>query len=247
LGYDPIYMCLIAIAVRASAHLPIVIAANRDEFYDRPTRALHVWDDETNVVGGLDLRAGGSWLAVTRDGRFAAVTNIGGIDVPNPRSRGELVGNFVRSNLDPLHYAQQIGPNEYAGFHLIAGDRSRVAHVASDAHASLLPDGICAVSNAPASIDWPKIALARDAMAAALHAPPGQLVDELMRFLITPRGGPIEQEVFVSLPDRGYGTRSSTVIVMTDEEIAIREMSHPSGGVVALNLRGKRKWSGADK
>jgi uncharacterized protein with NRDE domain len=58
-----------------------------------------------------------------------------------------------------------------------------------------------------------------------------------MRFLITPRGGPIEQEVFVSLPDRGYGTRSSTVIVMSEDEIAIREMSHPSGKVIALKLR----------
>lgn len=176
------------------------------------------------------------------------MTNIRGIDVANPRSRGELVGNFVRSNLDPLDYAQEIKPNEYAGFHLIAGDRSRVAQVASDEPASLLPDGIFAISNAPALIDWPKIALAREAMAEALDHSPGQLVDDLMRFLTTPRGGPIEQEVFVSLPDRGYGTRSSTVIVMTEDGIAIREMSHPSGKVIALSLRKeKRKWSGADK
>ena len=240
-------MCLIAIAVHTSAHLPIVIAANRDEFYDRPTRSLHLWDDDRNIAGGRDLRAGGSWLAVTREGRFAAVTNIRGIDVLNPRSRGELVGNFVRSNLDPLDYAHQIQPDEYPGFHLIAGDRSRVAHVASDAPANLLPDGIFAVRNAPALIDWPKIALAREAMAAALDQSPGQRVDDLMRFLTTPRGGPIEQEVFVSLPDRGYGTRSSTVIVITEEEISIKEMSHPTGSVISLNLRGKEKWSGADK
>lgn len=56
-------MCLIAIAVHASKHLPIVIAANRDEFYDRPTRPLHLWDDDKNIAGGRDLRAGGSWLA----------------------------------------------------------------------------------------------------------------------------------------------------------------------------------------
>ncbi len=227
-------MCLITIAVRASAHLPIVIAANRDEFYDRPTRPLHIWDDDQNIAGGRDLRAGGSWLAVTGEGRFAAVTNIRGIDVPNPRSRGELVGNFVRSNLDPLDYAQQIDPNEYAGFHLIAGDRARVAHVASDAHASLLPDGIFAVSNAPASIGWPKIALAREAMADALNG--DQLMDDLMRFLTTTRGGPIEEEVFVSLPDLGYGTRSSTVIVMSEDEITMREMSHASGEVVTLKI-----------
>jgi uncharacterized protein with NRDE domain len=240
-------MCLIALAIRTSAHRPIIIAANRDEFYDRPTRALHLWDDDTNVAGGRDLRAGGSWLAVTREGRFAAVTNIRGIDVPDARSRGELVGAFVRSSLDPLDYAQQIRPDEYGGFHLIAGGRSRVAHVASDMPASLLPDGIFAVSNARATIDWPKIVLARDAMARAIEKPTDQLNDDLMRFLTTPRGKPVEEEIFVTLPDRGYGTRSSTVIVMTQDEIAIREMSHPTGDVVSLNLRGKEKRSGADK
>jgi uncharacterized protein with NRDE domain len=239
-------MCLIAIAVRASRPYPIVIAANRDEFYDRPTRQLHRWDDAPDIAGGRDLRAGGSWLAVTREGRFAAVTNIRGIDAPNPRSRGELVGGFVRSSLDPLDYAQQVEPNDYAGFHLITGDRTRVAHVASDVAASLLPDGIFAVSNARASIDWPKIALAREAMAAALNGE--QLTNDLMRFLTTTRGGPIEEEVFVSLPDRGYGTRSSTVIVMTENEITMREMTHPTGEVITLRSgTRKEKWSGADK
>jgi uncharacterized protein with NRDE domain len=223
-------MCLIAIAVRASTRFPLVIAANRDELYDRPTRALHVWDDDPNIAGGRDLRAGGSWLAVTRDGRFAAVTNIRGLDdPPTPRSRGALVGDFVRSGIAPLEYAEDIRPEEYAGFHLIAGDRHHVAHVASDATARLLDDGIFAISNAPAAVDWPKIGLAREAMAAALN---GDVVDDLMRFLTTSCGGPIEEEVFVSLPDRGYGTRSSTVVLITRDEIEIREMSHPSGEVV---------------
>jgi uncharacterized protein with NRDE domain len=233
-------MCLIALAVHASARWPLVIAANRDEFYDRPTRSLYRWDDAPDVAGGRDLRASGSWLAVTGEGRFAAVTNIRGIETVDPRSRGELVGGFVRSNLEPLAYAQRIRPEEYAGFHLIAGDRKSVAHVASDAPASLLPDGIFAVSNAPASIDWPKIAVAREAMAAVLpNHRIDQLVDDLMRFLTTPRGGPVEQEVFVSLPDRGYGTRSSTVVVMTEDEITMREMSHPSGEVVTLKAKEK--------
>ena len=232
-------MCLIAIAVHASARWPIVIAANRDEFYERPTRPLHVWDDDANVAGGRDLRAGGSWLAVTRDGRFAAVTNIRGIDAPSVRSRGALVGDFVRSNAAPLAYAQSVPADEFAGFHLIAGDRNRVAHVASDAPARLLDDGIFAVSNAPAAIDWPKIVIARDAMAEALN---GQVIDDLMRFLTTPRGGPIEEEVFVSLPERGYGTRSSTVVVMTEEEIEMREMTHPTGGVVGMVSRARNSW-----
>jgi uncharacterized protein with NRDE domain len=227
-------MCLIAIAVHASPRYPIVIAANRDEFYDRPTRALHVWDDYPNIAGGRDLRAGGSWLAVTRDGRFAAVTNIRGLDdPPNPRSRGELVGNFVRSQIAPLAHAESIRAAEYAGFHLIAGDRHAVAHIASDAPPRLLDSGIFAVSNARAGVDWPKIILARQAMAAAVASDP---LDDLMHFLTTPRGGPIEEEVFVSLPERGYGTRSSTVVVMTETEIVIKEMTHPTGEVVTLTF-----------
>jgi len=228
-------MCLIAIAIHASVRYPLVIAANRDEFYHRPSRALDVWDDDPNIVGGRDLHAGGSWLAVTHDGRFAAVANIRGIEaVPPPRSRGELVGNFVRSQIPPLRYAESIRPEEYAGFHLIAGDRQTVAHVATDTSARLVDDGIFAISNALAGVDWPKIIVAREAMTAAMEE--DHLLDDLMAFLTTARGGPIEDEVFVSLPDRGYGTRSSTIVVMTNDEIVIREMSHPSGEVVTRSM-----------
>ena len=237
-------LCLIAIAVHASWHHPIVIAANRDEFYDRPTRPLHIWDDDPNIAGGRDLRAGGTWLAVTREGRFAAVTNIRGNDgPPNALSRGALVGDFVHSNIAPLAYARSIHPNDYAGFHLLAGDRESVAHISTDMPARLLDDGVFAVSNAAAAIDWPKIILAREAMSRALE---GDVVDKLLRFLTTPRGGPIEEEVFVALPDRGYGTRSSTVVVMTQDEMVIKEVSHPQmtqmdtdkkSAVICVNLR----------
>jgi uncharacterized protein with NRDE domain len=233
-------MCLIAIAVHVSPRYPIVIAANRDEFYDRPTRPLHIWDDDPNIAGGRDLRAGGTWLAVTRDGRFAAVTNIRGNDgPPNARSRGALVGDFVRSNVPPLTYAQNIRPNDYAGFHLLAGDRDSVAHISTDGPARLLDHGIFAVSNAPASIDWPKIILAREAMSHALEE--DDIIDDLLRFLTTPRGGPIEEEVFVALPERGYGTRSSTVVVMSHDEIVMTETSHPSAEVVTLRIDHKSK------
>jgi uncharacterized protein with NRDE domain len=229
-------LCLIAIAVHASPRYPIIIAANRDEFYDRPTRSLHLWDDDPDIAGGRDLRAGGTWLAVTRDGRFAAVTNIRGNDgLPDARSRGALVGDFVRSNIPPLDYAQRIRADDYAGFHLLAGDPESVAHVATDIPARLLDDGIFAVSNAPGLTDWPKIVLAREAMTRALE---GDVIDGLMRFLTTSRGGPIEEEVFVALPDRGYGTRASTVVVMTGEEIAMKEMSHPSGEVASMICSG---------
>ncbi|MEA2344249.1 MAG: hypothetical protein QOF63_2418 [Thermoanaerobaculia bacterium] len=229
-------MCLIAIAVHASPRYPIVIAANRDEFYDRPTRPLHIWDDDPNIAGGRDLRAGGTWLAITRDGRFAAVTNIRGNDgPPNARSRGALVGDFVRSNIAPLAYLQSIRAEDYAGFHLLTGDRDSVAHVSTDTPARLLDDGIYAISNAPAAIDWPKIILAREAMSSALEG--DDVVDDLLHFLTTPRGGPIEAEVFVALRDRGYGTRSSTVVVMTNDEIVVKEIRHPSSEIAAMSSR----------
>jgi uncharacterized protein with NRDE domain len=229
-------LCLIAIAVHASPRYPIVIAANRDEFYDRPTRPLHIWDDDPNIAGGRDLRAGGTWLAITRDGRFAAVTNIRGNDgPPNARSRGALVGDFVRSNIAPLAYLQSIRAEDYAGFHLLTGDRDSVAHVSTDTPARLLDDGIYAISNAPAAIDWPKIILAREAMSSALEG--DDVVDDLLHFLTTPRGGPIEAEVFVALRDRGYGTRSSTVVVMTNDEIVVKEIRHPSSEIAAMSSR----------
>ncbi|MEK6371733.1 MAG: NRDE family protein [Acidobacteriota bacterium] len=206
-------MCLIAIAHLASARWPLVIAANRDEFFDRPARAAHGWEDAPDVLGGRDLRAGGSWLAVTRGGRFAMVTNVRGLpEPPDAPSRGALVADFVRSTSAPLAFAEQVARPRYAGFHLVAGEVGGVvAHVSSDMAARALEPGIFAVSNAPAAIDWPKIAFARQAMERALAS--DNLEEELMRFLTTPRGGPIESEVFVAIPEMGYGTRASTVVI----------------------------------
>ena len=227
-------MCLIAIAHRASERWPLVIAANRDEFYDRPARAAHWWDDAPEVFGGRDLRAGGSWLAVTRDGRFATVTNVRGFPEPaDAPSRGALVGDFVRSREAPLEYARRIATSRYAGFHLVVGEAGGlVAHVSTDTPASVLPDGIFAVSNAPLAVDWPKIAFAREAMQNALSA--DDLAGTLIRFLTTPRGTPIESEVFVALPERGYGTRASTVVTVDKEGMTtFRERTHPDGREVA--------------
>ena len=206
-------MCLIALAHRAHPRWPLVIAANRDEFFARPTRGAHWWDDAPGVLGGRDLRAGGSWMAVTRGGRFAMVTNVRGLPEPaDAPSRGALVADFVRGSEQPLAFAGRVGRERYAGFHLVCGEVGGVvAHVASDAPARVLEPGIFAVSNAPAAIDWPKIAFAREAMERALAS--DDIEAELMRFLVTPRGGPVESEVFVSIPEMGYGTRASTVVI----------------------------------
>src|ERR1700682_4011019 len=153
-------MCLIAIAHLTSAVFPLVIAANRDEIYDRPTRPAHAWTEDPNVIGGRDLRAGGSWLAVRRGGRFAAVTNVrdAGRAEGGP-SRGLLVSDFVLgTGAPPLAYARAIRGEQYSGFHLIVGDAGVLVHCSNSTRgAAVIEPGVFAISNAPAGAHWPKV------------------------------------------------------------------------------------------
>src|SRR4051794_14078766 len=108
-------MCLIALAINVSRDFPLIIAANRDEFYERPSLRAHHWTDAPGVMGGRDVTAGGSWLAISCAGRFAAVTNLRGA-ASKARSRGDLVKDFVLSG------APVSSPALYAGFNLITGE-----------------------------------------------------------------------------------------------------------------------------
>ena len=213
-------MCLVALAHLASPRYPFVLAANRDEFYDRPSHPADFWPDAPDVFGGRDAVAGGSWLALTRGGRFAAVTNLRGA-TPSARSRGELVRGFVTSDADPLSYAHSLDLPQYAGFHLLAGEVGRsIVYVASSGEIINLEPGVYAFSNAPTGEHWPKEQIAIDAMRRALTS--DSIADELLQFLMTPRdSGAVESEVFIT--SAAYGTRASTVIVAEDERISFVE------------------------
>jgi uncharacterized protein with NRDE domain len=213
-------MCLIAIAHRASGRYPLLIAANRDEEYARPSHAAAFWPDAPDVLGGRDAVAGGSWLAITRGGRFAAVTNLRGATARS-RSRGELVRAFVTGDADPFAYARSIDVTDYAGFHLLVGEvGGTVVYIASSGELATLTPGVYAFSNAPSGEHWPKEALAIEAMQSALTSV--AIEDELLRFLTTPRNsGAVETEVFIE-SDR-YGTRASTLIVATNGELRFIE------------------------
>jgi uncharacterized protein with NRDE domain len=228
-------MCLIAIAHRASPVFPLVIAANRDEDHLRPTRPAHWWDDAPHVLGGRDAQAGGGWLAISKDARFAAVTNLRGA-VRRDRSRGALVRGFVTGNAAPLAYAAAIDVAQYSGFHLLTGEIGGELTHLSEA-AVVLDAGIHGVSNAPHGEHWPKVGLAVDAVREALSLDDADaLVDALLRFLSTPRHtGRIEDEPFIA-GDR-YGTRASTVIVATGERVTFAEQNFGPGGVAAGELR----------
>lgn len=226
-------MCLIIVAHRASPRFPLVIAANRDEDHLRPSRAAHAWDEAPDVTGGRDLLAGGSWLAIRRGGRWAAVTNLrGSAKQPDSRSRGALVAGFVLGDATPIDYASAVAreADAYAGFHLLAGVAGEsLAYFATGiGEARELPPGIHGVSNGPPDAQWIKVERGIRAMHDALER--DDLTASLLDFLGTPAPGePIENSVFVS--GERYGTRSSTVIVAGDDGIHFAEQNWLPRGV----------------
>jgi uncharacterized protein with NRDE domain len=237
-------MCLIVLAHRASTRFPFVLAANRDEDYERPSRSAHFWEDASDVLGGRDERQGGSWLAITRHGRVAAITNVRGRENADAPSRGSIVAAFVRSSASPEAFAATIAAHgdEYAGFHLIAGQiGGTFVHVSNAGHrAGAWPDGVYGISNAAPGATWPKVVRATRHVAAVIgeQNEPARLGHALLDFLGTPgeaardRGATLrdelEGEVFV-MSDR-YGTRSSTVIIASGSEILFYEQNYGRGG-----------------
>jgi uncharacterized protein with NRDE domain len=119
-------MCLIVLAWQVIPGTPLIAAANRDEFYDRPAAPAAWWEDHPQVYAGRDLRGGGTWLGVTRDGRFAALTNIRAPSEKrsNAPSRGALVANYLTGQATAQEYIDEIAVNadSFNGFNLLVGD-----------------------------------------------------------------------------------------------------------------------------
>ena len=153
-------MCLLLLAFDLGPDRPWLLLANRDEFHGRPTAAARAWPDAPDVAGGRDLEAGGTWLALNRNGRFAAVTNIRS-DRPQrgERSRGELVAEFVRGSDAPARYAAESArrSDRYGPFNLIVGDRRSAAGASSTSPRSWeFERGVHVISNGPPGSEWPK-------------------------------------------------------------------------------------------
>lgn len=225
-------MCLIAIAYRAHPDHELVVAANRDEFHARPALAADWWPDAPQVWGGRDQSAGGSWMAVTREGRFAAVTNVRRMLPPKPDapSRGALVSDFVRGQQSPDDFLQQLAPEaaRYAGFNLMLYADGELHHAGNlpAFRAQRMEPGVHTVSNASLNTPWPKSRRLAAAMEAWLSDAPDD-VAPLLKALedrtpapdteLPHTGVGIEMERFLSPPficSERYGTRASTVIRM---------------------------------
>jgi uncharacterized protein with NRDE domain len=221
-------MCLILVAWRSHPRYPCIIAANRDEFFERATEAAHWWPDSEQILAGRDLVAGGTWLGVTRAGRFAALTNYRAplqkrADAP---SRGTLVTGVLQSAVSveqDLDRLQRVGAN-YNGFNMILSDGDRLGVYESISGARVtLDSGVYGLSNHLLDTPWPKVQQAKSRLQAALGA-----MDDpsaVLEFLRDDRPAPdaelprtgvsLEWERLLSsafVRGTGYGTRSSTVI-----------------------------------
>ena len=168
-------MCLIVFAWRPGHALPLIVAANRDEFYARPTQPLAAWEDAPGVHAGRDLEAGGTWLGVGPQGRFAALTNIRDPgQAQGPRSRGELVAAFLQGELGVEAYLDQVTSRsgQYSGFNLLVGDGQQLGYLhAREATPRLLKAGVYGLSNAGLDTPWPKLVKARDGLENLLDTP----------------------------------------------------------------------------
>ena len=165
-------MCLILLALNVVPQRPWLLLGNRDEFHLRPTAAAAHWDEAPDVIGGRDLEAGGSWLALNRNGRFAAITNVRSAQSRRGlRSRGDLVGAFVRGDADVARYASATATerDQYGPFNLVIGERTGSA-AASSLRSSAWPlgDGVHILSNGAPGVDWPKVRRLRERFAECL-------------------------------------------------------------------------------
>src|SRR5688572_12546975 len=180
-------MCLIVIAARATPQIALLVAANRDEQHARPTARAAWWPGPPRVLGGRDLRAGGTWLAVDGRGRFAAVTNIRDASQPvGLRSRGSLVTDYLASADSASAYAERAVREgaELGLFNLLIYDGRELWFASNRAAAARLQAGLHAFSNAPAGVEWPKMASARAGVERLLSTP--SAAEPLVRRKIAP-------------------------------------------------------------
>ena len=247
-------MCLILVAWRVHPDYPLVVAANRDEFFARPTAPAAFWRDAPQILAGRDLEAGGTWLGITRGGRFAALTNFR--DPAQNRSgapsRGGLVAEFLAGRDAPQAYLDRIAPraSQCNGYNLLMGDSESLWWSSNmGGESRRLEPGVYGVSNHLLDTPWPKVGAGKTALAQAVdRLPDDQALFQLLRDdgihpdeHLPQTGVPLDWErllssAFVKSP--GYGTRSSTVVcVGRDGWASFDEQSWLSGAQRGLRLR----------
>ncbi len=244
-------MCLILLAHRAHPLYPLILAANRDEFFARPTEPLAYWPDEPEILAGRDLQAGGTWFGLSREGRFAAVTNFRDPHTISAEalSRGRIPVDYLKGGLSPQKFCEGLEEHrqQYNGFNLLAGDRESLVYASNrGGQTRLLSPGLYGLSNAQLDTGWPKVQRGKEGLRRLLADNEAIAPEDLFRLLQDRWQPPDDQlpdtgvdpiwerllaPIFISGKD--YGTRSSLVLTVGKNGKAVcceRTFSH-SGGI----------------
>jgi uncharacterized protein with NRDE domain len=224
-------MCLIVFAYKSHPKYKFIFAANRDEFYDRPTKQADYWKDHPELLAGKDLQAGGTWMGITMQGRFAAVTNYRDLtnikeDAP---SRGILTLDFLNTAISAEEYYENINPSlkDYNGFNLILGSVDELFYFSTHTNGfKNLEPGIYGLSNAILNTEWPKVKKSQDVLSLLIkndEIHPWELLsilndtrkakdDELPDTGVGMELEKVLSSIFIQSPK--YGTRCSTAVVV---------------------------------
>ena len=218
-------MCLIVLAHQLDADYPLIMAANRDEFRGRPTQNMHWWPN-IEILAGKDLEAGGTWLALHRNGRWAAVTNFRKpLNQPSAgfKTRGQLAVDFLNHSHSALAFAKALQMEQFAGFNLLLWDNHELVFCSNQEarQPQVLAAGLYGLSNGRLDSNWPKVEHVKKVLRQSLHQPPQHSVLQKMmqhKAIAEDRRLPktgiaIDWErrlsaCFIDVPEYAYGTRT---------------------------------------
>lgn len=240
-------MCIVFAAYQCHPNYKLIIAANRDEFYKRPTKDAHFWDDEPNLLAGRDLEQMGTWMGISKKGRFAALTNFRNpkdMD-PNRKSRGHIVRNFLASEDSPKNFLNELQKErkQYQGFNILLGDTQSFYYYSNvENKIKQLQPGIYGLSNHLLDTPWPKVEKGKKQLETLISTRRSIEDEDLFRLLSDAEPAPKDQlpatgvasdleeklsSIFIKTPE--YGTRCSTILTISHhDEVNFIERTFPS-------------------
>ncbi len=250
-------MCIVAFAWNPDSETPLVLAANRDEFFARPTKPMHWWPN-LPILAGRDLKANGAWLGITRHGRFALLTNIRNPSLrrEGAPSRGDIVKNFLESSLSPATCVEALATlaPRFEGFNFLCGlvgNDARELWFLNSAEKKpvRLNEGVYGLSNATLDTEWPKLARIKQGLRHALAEPGLQAQnDRLLRLLRNTTATPTQQLPSTGVPleweralgsifinREGYGTRASTLLRVSGGHVNAIEVNYAPDASVGMS------------
>jgi uncharacterized protein with NRDE domain len=241
-------MCLLVMAYRVHPLFPLIVAANRDEFFRRPTAPADFWRDRPDVLAGRDLEQGGTWMGITRSGRYAALTNVRDPKSirPSAKSRGLIVADFLTGNNAPLSFVNALQHNgdDYNGFNIVVANDDDLCYFNSVTKQSVaLIPGVYGLSNDRLDTPWPKVTRSKIALQRAIGKDSEELETHLFALLsdraraddgaLPDTGVGLEKErglspVFIAAEE--YGTRCSTLLMAGEKQTLFIERGFDRAG-----------------